>query len=234
MKSLKSLVSGIALSTLASVSFASVISVEAVVTADNHYALYYGTTSGLTHLDSAGSEMRNELGRFNENDPCSGSYNWSCAETWNFEMQAGDDIYVAAWSDNSIAQAFIGQFTVNGTTYFTEDNDDWAYISGEEDLNSGDAAPTTGRMQTLISGGGSWGPLESVNHGDNPWGYIEGISRDAADWVWGTPNLNGSGSGEGEFQVFRFSVPVSEPSTLALLGLGLLSLVYTRRRTQQS
>jgi hypothetical protein len=52
--------------------------------------------------------------------------------------------------------------------------------------------------------------------------------------VWGTDNLNGSGSGAGEFQVLRFSVPVSEPSTLALLGLGLLSLVYTRRRTQQS
>jgi hypothetical protein len=233
MKSLKSLVSGIALSTLASVSFASVISVEAVVTADNHYALYYGTTSGLTHLDSAGSEMRNELGRFNENDPCSGSYNWSCAETWNFEMQAGDDIYVAAWSDNSRAQAFIGQFTVNGTTYVTEANDDWAYISGNDDLDTGDDAPEVTEMGNVINGGGSWGTLWSVGHGVNPWGLIDDISPDAA-WVWGTDNLNGSGSGAGEFQVLRFSVPVSEPSTLALLGLGLLSLVYTRRRTQQS
>jgi hypothetical protein len=234
MKSLKSLVSAIALSTIASLSFASVISVKAVVTADNHYALYYGTTSSLTHLDSAGSEMRNEIGPGNTNPaPCSGSYNWSCAETWNFDMQAGDDIYVAAWSDNSVAQAFIGQFTINGTTYFTEENDDWAYISGEEDLNSSSAAPTTGRMETVITGGGSWGTLSSVAHGVSPWGEIAGISTDA-DWVWGTDNLNGSGSGAGEFQVLRFSVPVSEPSTLALLGLGLLSLVYTRRRTQQS
>ncbi len=232
MKSLKSLVGGIALSTIASLSFASVISVEAVVTADNHYALYYGTTSSLTHLDISENEMRNELGRFNENDPCSGSYNWSCAETWNFEMQAGDDIYVAAWSDNSVAQAFIGQFTINGTTYFTEKNDDWAYISGNDDLNSGDDAPDTDTMETVISGT-SWDPLSSVEHGVSPWGVIAGISTDA-DWVWGTDNLNGSGSGAGEFQVFRFSVPVSEPSTLALLGLGLLSLVYTRRRTQQS
>ena len=223
MKSLKSLVSAIALSTMASLSFASVISVNAVVTADNHYALYYGTTSGLTYV---GMNEKTAQG-----NPC--QHNWSCAETWNFDMQAGDDIYVAAWSDNSRAQAFIGQFTVNGTTYVTEANDDWAYISGNEDLDTGDDAPEVIEMGNVINGGGSWGTLWSVGHGVNPWGLIDDISPDAA-WVWGTDNLNGSGSGAGEFQVLRFSVPVSEPSTLALLGLGLLSLVYTRRRTQQS
>ncbi len=221
MKSLKLFISGIVLSTMANLSFASLLSVEAVVTADNHYALYYGTTSGLNYVGTNESTA--------SGSPC--RYNWSCAETWEFDMQSGDDIYVAAWSDNSVAQAFIGQFTINGTTYFTEANDDWAYTYGGTDLNTGDPAPSVSEMNDVIDNG-SWSALSSVEHGVSPWGTISGISSDA-DWVWGTPNLNGSGSGAGEFQVFRFSVPVSEPSTLALLGLGLMSLAYTRRRTKQ-
>lgn len=62
------------------------LSVKAVVTADNHYGLYYGS-SGRLHFVG-----RNEIG-FSGNP---GTYNWSEAETFLFNLKPDDYLYVVA------------------------------------------------------------------------------------------------------------------------------------------
>lgn len=71
-----------------------VVSVNGTITADNHYALYYGSNNG-SSLTFVG---QNESG-FGGSP---GNYNWSVAENWNFTMNEGDYIYIAAWSDNAL------------------------------------------------------------------------------------------------------------------------------------
>lgn len=81
---------------------ASAYNLSATITADNHYALYLGAAGG-TNLRFIG---RNELGAGGS----PGTYNWSEAESWNATYGAGDYIYLVGWSDNSVAQGWIGEF----------------------------------------------------------------------------------------------------------------------------
>ena len=91
------------------------INFEATITADNHYALFTGNTSSVTSVG------HNELGYGGS----LGSYNWSHAETYNFEVNAGDYIYVAGWSDDAVAQGMIGQFISDSQTSLSGTSD-WA------------------------------------------------------------------------------------------------------------
>ncbi len=63
--------------------------VTATVTADNHYAIYYGTDNSLTYV---GTNVSGSAGS-------TGTYNWSAAETWSFNVPVGQYIYVVGWSD---------------------------------------------------------------------------------------------------------------------------------------
>ena len=73
----------------------------ATFTADNHYAIY-GEYDGT--LELIGS---NESGA--SGSP--GAYNWSLAETFTFDTP--DTVYIAAWSDDRVAQGLLGQLTVD-------------------------------------------------------------------------------------------------------------------------
>ncbi len=167
------------------------IPVEAVITCDNYYALFYGNErDGLTFVG------RNEMGR----DGNPGKYNWSMAETWNFDVGADDYLYIVAWSDNWYSQALLGQFNLGGETLYTN-SEDWLYKSGTTDLGNNSPAPTVAEVESRM--GGDWFPVDgSLHHGVSPWRYIDGISDDA-DWIWGIPLMNSGGSGLGESQMFR-------------------------------
>ena len=205
----------------AAITYGELIPVEATITADNHYALYYGnqTGSSITYVG------RNEFGPYGS----SGGYNWSKAETNNFEMTSGDYIYVAAWSDGQVAQGLIGQFVISslGTTILTNTSD-WEVFSTGIDKGEYSAAPTIAELGSQINAA-SWSPISYyANHGSGPWGTISGISSEA-DWIWGGSLIGGSDLGE--YLIFRTQVaqtPVPGALLLGSMGLSLAGWLLRR------
>ncbi len=160
------------------------VSINARITADNDYALYYGTENGSSITF---------VGRSNINDT------WTSAENWSFNMKKEDYIYVATWSDNAVAQGLLGQFVTNsGPNILTNTN--WQVYLTNDDKGNGSFEPTTSEMSNKIAGA-VWSPVSDyIDHGGAPWGTVTGIDL-AADWIWGSSLLPGSGFGE--YQIFR-------------------------------
>ena len=163
------------------------VSINAVITADNDYALYYGTEDGSSITF---------VGRSNVNDT------WTTAENWSFTVEEEDYIYVAAWSDNGVAQGLLGQFITDlPSTILTNTN--WQVYLTSDDKGNGSAEPTTSEMSNEIAGA-VWSPVSDfIDHGSGPWGFVTGIDS-AADWIWGSSLVPGSGFGE--YQIFRIQV----------------------------
>ncbi len=207
---------------------ATYITYEATVTADNHYAIYTGNESSITYIG------RNEIGPYNGDNPSwEYGYNWWYPEPYEFSVNSGDYIYVAAWSDDWWSQGWIGQFESSAGTILSNSTD-WQVSLTFNDLDDGAAAPTISNFLNDINNA-SWGTITNYldNGESSPWMTYLGISLDA-DWIWGGP-IGGSydgGSDFGEYQIFRTQVPapVPEPATMLLLGSGLLGAAMFRRK----
>lgn len=109
----------------------------ATLTADNHYALYFGTDSNLTFVG------RNEKGPAGS----PGTYNWSLPETFGgLQLSESDRFYVAIWDENIVngSQALLGQFTTDdGGTLLTNASEWGYYITGAPNPGN-ERRPTVG------------------------------------------------------------------------------------------
>jgi hypothetical protein len=192
------------------------------VTADNHYAIYSSTASAFFYHGG------NELGAGGS----TGGYNWSNAESYSFE--AGDFIYIAAWSDDAVAQGLLADLHTSSLGSILSGDPRWQVYRTDLNRGDGDPHPLTGEIAGHVGfadANSLWqNPFVGDPNGAQPWGTIAGISPNAR-WMWlgseeDADPLHG-GSGAGEMLIFRTAVPT--PGSLAILGLSGLAGLRRKR-----
>lgn len=195
--------------------------VQTTITADNHYSLY--SSAGGVFSYHGG----NELGAGGSN----GGYNWSEAETYTFN--AGDYVYIAAWSDDSVAQGVLANMLIDGIAMHSG-NAAWQVYKTDINRGDGDAHPSAFEIGGHVGFADAnllWEtPHVGGANGSGPWGTIAGIDGDAK-WMWyatpGDDNPLDGGSGAGEMLIFR-TAAIPAPGAAMLAGIG--GLVIARRR----
>lgn len=177
-----------------------VVSAEAItatLTADNHYGLYHGggDGSGLTFVG------RNEEGY--SGNP--GTYNWSLPETWTFEANAGDYIYVVV-RDDGLQQMFAGQFALPNGGRLLSDTTHWQYMVGGISPGQSGAVPPLSELESVIAGAVWQTPNASAPNGAAPWGTIPDLPQ-SAQFVW-HDTLGAESSSDGHYVIFRTEAPI--------------------------
>lgn len=196
---------------------------SATLTADNHYAFFTSKKGVVTFVGG------NELG----SSGAPGTYNWSKAESWTFP--AADTIYVAAWSDDAVAQGFLGVLNfLNGDVLRTGDIA-WDVFATGIDLDDGSPYPSVGDLAGQVGkadANNAWQkPFVGSTNGVGPWGTVAGIG--ASQWMWAASSnarfntING-GFDHDEYLIFRAQVPAPGGAVLAALA-GVLGVRRRRR-----
>lgn len=196
--------------------------VTGTITADNHYALY----------SSAGSVFSYHGGNEIGSGGAPGTYNWSQAEGYAFE--AGDFLYIAAWSDDSVAQGVLGEFHSDGLGTILTGDARWQVYATDINRGDGDAHPDALEIAGHVGFADAnllWASTYVGGaNGMAPWSTIAGVSNDAR-WMWkqsaedSDPLIGGSAAGE--MLIFRTSVPT--PGSFAIMGLGGLTVLRRKR-----
>jgi hypothetical protein len=175
----------------------------ASLTADNHYQLFVGDANG-SLLSFVGQNEASSAGS-------PGANNWSVPENWNFNLGAGQFIYVVAWDAGGIG-GWLGQFSTLAGTILSRPAS-WRYYQTTL-TNPGDSQPNmTVTMASQIAtaqAGNLWlsNPTSYGINGTSPWGTIAGIGS-AAEWL-SVP------SNSGPVVVFRSDLSaIPEPGTTA-------------------
>lgn len=218
------------LSALAAVAAGGVVSsaqaavVNAVITADNHYAIFRTTGMGIELVNG------NELG----GGGSPGDYNWSNPESFTFESDG--PIFIAAWSDDNTAQGLLAQITIDGVNYSTG-HPAWQVTPTYVDLDDNNAYPTAVDVTIAVALATFLNTWESTYVGatnasaPSPWGQIPGIDG-SAQWIWRANPAGGSpftpGLDLGEFLIFTIPVPTPGMSSLVLIAAGMMMPIRRR------
>ena len=171
--------------------------VTATLTVDNKYGIYHGTADGQI-LTFAG---RNEVGPVSE---------WPSPETWTFNVDMNDYIYVVAW-DYGPPHMFIGDFRRPDGVAIVSNLTDWMFVvgNGPNPGTSGDVPPLSTLMSDISTG--TWDtPRVSMTQPSSfppasPWGQITGISPSAL-FIWHDDFLNSTSNSH--YAIFRSKEPV--------------------------
>ncbi|MRR51457.1 MAG: PEP-CTERM sorting domain-containing protein [Rhodocyclaceae bacterium] len=170
----------------------------AVLTADNEFWLFTGNAAG-SNLQMIGHGA-----------------DWGTAYTFNFNVTAGDYLYVMAY-DWGQPHAWQGVFTAPVGTIYTNANSWVASTTSSVDVN-----PT-------VIASAQWGAVGTdLSYDSGPWGGRVGNAN--AHWIWNSDMYSSDTR-----VLFRTANPVAavpEPETYAmfLAGLGVLGTLRRRRQ----
>lgn len=159
-----------------------VVDVTATVTADNHYALFYGNEEHLVYVG------RNEKGYWG-----SGGYNWSLPETFSgLVLDDMDRFYVVQWDENNWGgggtQALLAEFDFgNGVVLYTNSSQWLYYQLPIYNQGSNGDPPSTEELQAALLAAYWSTPGFSLSNGLGIWasytgGATPGIGLEA-EWI---------------------------------------------------
>lgn len=183
------------------------IQIDAVVTCDNHYGLYYGSEDG-ADLTFVG---RNEYGT--GGDP--GMFNWMFGEQWAFSVEENQYLYAICWDDNlsDNYSGLLGDFLLSCQENSVLRHTDLTWEGNITDLPPIDPTgevPSDGELTAVIQAFNSdtaWVPVFGDIYNSEIWsqtdGSVSNISEEAL-WVW----IDGYIHEHGRTPfLFRFQIP---------------------------
>lgn len=146
----------------------------------------------------------------------SAANNWYSTYTFSgVNLVAGQDyfLHIYAYDQGGIA-GFLGEFNLTGS--------DHLFSNGQSQL-------TTNTIDWDVSTSG-WNNYQDASslgsNGVSPWGNHSQVSS-SAEWIWSSDAYNDNYA---YFTTAISAAAVSEPSSLLLMGLGVMGLLAARRK----